>query len=128
MKQNNRLSSTTVGSSSERYTYDGSAGVHGIITLPHQSAIDWDYKDQLHSTTRQLVNSRTPETTYYVYNVSDQRTRKVTERFAGSGSTPTRLKERLYLSVFDIYREFAANGSEITLEREPLHIIDGGNR
>ncbi|OAL53574.1 SpvB domain-containing protein, partial [Pyrenochaeta sp. DS3sAY3a] len=128
MKQSNRLSSTTVGTSSEIYTYGGSAGVHGMMSLPHLSAMEWDYKDQLHSTARQSVNSGTPETTIYVYDVSGQRTRKVTERFAESGSQPTRLKERLYLGVFEIYREFAGDGNEITLERETLNIMDGGNR
>jgi len=110
-QMSNRLSSTSVGSSFEKYSYDGSAGLHGMMSLPHLSAMEWDYKDQLHSTTRQIVNSGTPETTRYVYDGSGQRTRKITERQAAAGDTPTRLKERIYLGVFEIYREYAGNGA-----------------
>lgn len=127
-KKSNRLSSTTVGSSMEKYSYDESAGVHGMMNLPHLSSMEWDYRDQLQSTTRQLVNNGTPETTYYVYDASGQRTRKVTERFAADGQTPTRLKERMYLGIFEIYREYAGDGNTITLERETLNVMDGNNR
>ncbi|KAH8588417.1 SpvB domain-containing protein, partial [Bisporella sp. PMI_857] len=127
-KKNNRLSSTAVGSIAEQYTYSGSAGMHGMMNLPHLSSMEWDYRDQLHSTTRQVVNAGTPETTYYVYDPSGQRSRKVTERYAADGQTPTRLKERIYLGVFEIYREYSGDGSTISLERESLNVMDQTHR
>ena len=42
--------------------------------------MQWDFKDQLQATARQVVNDGTPETTYYVYDAAGQRVRKVTER------------------------------------------------
>jgi RHS repeat-associated protein len=123
-KTSNRLSSTTVGSSSEKYSYDGSAGLQGMMSLPHLSSMEWDYRDHLHSTSRQIVNNGTPETTWYVYNTSGDRARKVTERQAGTGETPTRLKERIYLGVFEVYREYASDGTTIQLERETLNVME----
>jgi RHS repeat-associated protein len=69
-----------------------------------------------------------PETTYYVYDANGQRVRKVTERQAASGQTPTRLKERIYLGGFEIYREYGGDGSTITLERETLSMMDDKHR
>ena len=64
-----------------------------------------------------------PETTFYVYDASGQRVRKVTERQNGS-----RKAERIYLGGFEIYREFNGNGTDIALERETLHIMDDKQR
>jgi RHS repeat-associated protein len=75
-----------------------------------------------------VVNSGSPETTYYVYDASGQRVRKVTERQAAEGEAPTRKDERLYLGGFEIYREYAGDGTTVTLERETLHVMDGKQR
>ena len=116
-KQSNRLSSTKVGDKTERYTYDA----HGNITrMPHLASMQWDYKDQLCATSRQItLPGRAPETTYYTYNSSSQRVRKITEFQDG-----TCKGERIYLGVFEIYREFKSSESKIKLERETLHITD----
>lgn len=127
-QKSNRLSSTSVGSAAENYSYAGSAGLHGSMSLPHLSVMEWDYKDQLHHTAQQVVNTGTPESTWYVYDGSGQRTRKVTERQAAAGVTPMRLKERIYLGVFEIYREYAADGTTVNLERETLNVMDESNR
>ena len=71
---------------------------------------------------------RTPETTYYVYDAGGQRVRKVTERQAAAGQTPTRKKERIYLGGFEIYREYQNDGDTVTLERETLHVMDDKQR
>jgi hypothetical protein len=55
----------------------------------------------------------TPETTYYVYDAGGQRVRKVTERSAKGEETPTRMKERIYLGGFEIYREYNGNGEKV---------------
>lgn len=121
----NRLSSTTVGLTTEPYTYDA----HGnMISMPHLTLMRWDFKDQLSATSRQAVNdtpppNTVPETTFCVYDGAGQRIRKVTERQNG-----TRKQERLYLGGFELYRDYEANGTDIKLERETLHIMDDKQR
>jgi RHS repeat-associated protein len=125
-KTSNRLSSTTVGSSATA-TYGHDA--HGNITaMPHLPLMQWDFHDQLQATARQAVGSGTPETTWYVYDASGQRVRKVTERQAAAGDTPTRMKERIYLAGFEVYREYASDGRTVGLERETLHVMDDKQR
>ena len=124
-KQSNRLSSTTVGATTEPYTYDAHGNMTGML---HLMLMQWDFKDQLSATSRQAVNAtpppdKVPETTFYVYDASGQRVRKVTERQNGS-----RKAERIYLGGFEIYREFKGNGIDIALERETLHIMDDKQR
>jgi RHS repeat-associated protein len=126
-KSNNRLSSTMVGSSAaETYSHDA----HGNMTaMPHLPLMRWDFHDQLQATARQVVgNGGTPETTWSVYDVSGQRVRKVTERQAAAGQIPTRKAERIYLGGFEIYREYASDGSTVDLERETLHVKDDKQR
>jgi RHS repeat-associated protein len=125
-KVSNRLSSTQVGSGLlEPFTYDA----HGsMITMPHLPLMQWDFKDQLSATSRQVVNEASPpdtvpETTFYAYDAGGQRVRKVTERQNGS-----RKQERIYLGGFELYREFDGNGETVTLERETLHIMDDRQR
>jgi RHS repeat-associated protein len=124
-KKSNRLSSTTVGATTDPYTYDA----HGNITsMSHLTLMQWDFKDQLSATSRQAVNAtpppdRVPETTFYIYDAGGQRVRKVTERQNG-----TRKAERIYLGGFEIYREFDGSGAGITFERETLHVMDDKKR
>jgi RHS repeat-associated protein len=125
-KVNNRLSRTTLGAITENYRYDGSAGLHGNMTaMPHLPLMQWDYRDQLQATAQQVVTSGTPETTWYVYDARGHRVRKVTERQAAAGQTPTRMKERIYLEgCFEIYREYKNDGATVKLQRETLPIKD----
>jgi len=129
-KVNNRLSSTPLGATTETYRYGGSTGLHGNITaMPHLPLMQWDYRDQLQATAQQVVsNGGTPETTWYIYDASGQRVRKVTERQAAAGQIPTRRAERIYLGGFEIYREYDGDGSSVTLERETLHLMDDKQR
>jgi RHS repeat-associated protein len=124
-KKSNRLSSTTVGATTEPYTYDA----HGNMTsMPHLTLMQWDFKDQLSATSRQAKNAnpppdKVPETTFYVYDAGGQRVRKVTE-----GQNGTRQSERIYFGGFEIYREFKSDPNDIALERETLHLMDGKQR
>jgi RHS repeat-associated protein len=119
-KQSNRLSSTTVGTRTEPYTYDA----HGNMTsMPQLTQMQWDYKDELSVTSRQAVNDTAPETTSYVYDTSGQRVRKITE-----GQNGMRKNERIYLGGFEIYREFKSNGNDIKLERETVHVMNDKQR
>ena len=124
-KVSNRLSSTQVGAVQENYTYDA----HGnMTTMLHLRLMQWDYRDQLQATSQQLVNSGTPETTYYVYDGAGQRVRTVTERPADAGQTPTRKSERIYLAGLEVYREYQGDGATASLERETLHVVDDKRR
>jgi RHS repeat-associated protein len=124
-KKSNRLSSTAVGSTTEPYTYDANGN---MVAMPHLTLMQWDFRDQLGATSRQFVNpapppANTAETTYYVYDSAGQRTRKVTDREGGS-----RKEERIYFGGFEMYRQCAANGTSINLERETLHVMDDKQR
>ena len=106
-KKSNRLSQTALQTSGnpspEQYLYDA----HGnMAQMPHLPTMQWDFKDQLCASARQVVNAGTPETTFYVYDAGGQRARKVTERQNG-----TRQNERFYLGMFEVYREYNGNGT-----------------
>lgn len=104
---------------SAKYNYDQ----HGnITTMPHLSQMNWDFRDQLSTTTRIIINDTSSSdkvsvTTYYVYDASGQRVRKITETQTGAIS-----KQRIYLGGYEVYREYF--NSEVKLERETLHILD----
>ncbi|MEW6667898.1 MAG: SpvB/TcaC N-terminal domain-containing protein [Thermodesulfobacteriota bacterium] len=133
-KKSNRLSSTTlagVNPLTEPYTYDAHGNMTSMLHLP---LMKWDYRDQLQATSRQVVTGGgTPEITYYVYDASGQRVRKITERSVGSvgsalGTAPKRMKERIYLGGFETYREYENDGATVNLERETLNIMDDKRR
>ncbi|RPJ52251.1 MAG: hypothetical protein EHM23_33115, partial [Acidobacteria bacterium] len=119
-KTSNRLSTTTVGQTTEHYGYDA----HGnMTTMPHLPLMQWDYRDQLQATSRQVAIDGTTEITWYVYDAAGQRARKVTERDNG-----TRKDERAYIGGFEVYREYESNGTSVKLERETLHVMDDTQR
>jgi RHS repeat-associated protein len=128
-KTGNRLSFTQVGKRVENYGYGGIAGVHGNMTSMHHLAfLKWDYKDQLQASAAQSTsNGGTPETTFYVYDGSGQRVRKVTESHATQGKQGRKLHERIYLGGFEIYRKYGPDGS-VSLERETLSVMDDQQR
>src|SRR5271157_1131278 len=117
---NNHLTSTTVGSVREAYTYDVHGNMTQMFNLP---LMTWDFKDQLASTQQQVVTSGTPPLIYYMYDSSGQRVRKVTQSSAG-----TKIKERIYLAGYEVYREYGSDGSTVALERQTLHVMDGTHR
>jgi RHS repeat-associated protein len=99
-----------------------------MARMPHLPTIAWDFAERMQSSTTQVVNDGTPETTYYIYDASGQRVRKVAERQAAENQTPTRMKERIYFGGFEVYREYSGNGVDASLERETLHIMDDKQR
>jgi RHS repeat-associated protein len=117
----NQLTSTTISGLTESYAYDA----HGNITsMPHLSLMQWDWKDQLQATARQIVNNGTPETTYYDYDSAGQRVIKATY-----GQTATIVSRRVYLGGYELYQEYAAgNTASPTLERHTLHVSDAAQR
>jgi RHS repeat-associated protein len=127
-KQSNSLSSTSVGNGNltvEQYAYDAHGNMLRMLQL---QAMQWNFQDQLQMTQRQAVNAvdadgmqHQGERTWYVYDSTGQRVRKVTEQASGQ------LKdERIYLAGFETYRQHSsANGG---LVRESLHIMDDKQR
>ena len=117
----NRLSSTEVNGTIGNYRYDD---VGNMISMSQLPLLRWNHRNQLEASSKQRVNSGTPETTYYVYSEGGQRTRRVTESFTAEEETPKPMKERIYLGAgLQIYREYASDGT-VTLERETLHVND----
>ncbi|MGC2744307.1 MAG: RHS repeat-associated core domain-containing protein, partial [Candidatus Angelobacter sp.] len=128
-KQSNRLTSTAISGNqplNEPYTYD----LHGnIISMPQLQAMQWNFIGALLMTRRQAVNGSDQdgqqhqgEKTYYLYDAAGQRVRKTTESSAG-----IKVKERFYLGVFELYREYDSMGN-VKLARETLHLMDDKKR
>jgi RHS repeat-associated protein len=116
-----RLSATTTAdqvSTAERFRYDRNGNITAMPGLP---VLRWDPEERLQATSRQSAAHKTSETTYYVYDGTGQRVRKVTEHAS------RRKSERIYLGPFEIHREFAA-GERVTRERETLHVLDDKQR
>lgn len=136
-KKNNRLTSTTVSDSDEIYSADGDGyDAHGnMLHMPHLQEMRWDFQDRLLMTQRQKVNNdeedgvqHNGERTWYVYDSSGQRVRKVTDRATVQGQESTRMNERIYVGGFEIYRDYKNDGASTTVERETLHIMDEKQR
>jgi RHS repeat-associated protein len=121
---NNQLLSTTVGvGPAVNYGYDG----HGnLLDLPELPAMAWNYEDRFVAATQQAVSAGTGQTTYYSYDASGKRTRKVTMG-AAAGGTAVLVSERLYIDQFEIYRSYDGSGN-VALQRETLHVMDDQRR
>jgi RHS repeat-associated protein len=128
--ENNRLLSTTAtvpGTAGQRYEYKHHP-THGFITyMPHLALMAWNFRDELTAVARQSRNDGgTAETTYYVYDSSGQRVRKVTEDAVARPEDATVSKERICLDGAEVYRERA--GMNPGLERWTLHVMDDKQR
>jgi RHS repeat-associated protein len=117
---NNRLTSTQVGSSTFSYNYHAQ---HGFIkSMSHLTVLDWNFKEEIAATSKQSVSSGTPETTYYQYDGSGQRIRKITENASTSG-TPTLKNERIYIAGYERFENYLT--TDVT---ETLSLLDEGHR
>ncbi|KAF3314498.1 hypothetical protein TWF173_004581 [Orbilia oligospora] len=115
-KKNNRLSKTEIGDVTDEYGYNGDAGKAGCITsMPGFSRLGWDSNNKLQCTARQKVNDGVPETTWYAYDESGRRLRKVTDQATAVGSEPRKLKETIFLNSLEIHHTYAGDGQ--TLQR-----------
>ena len=125
----NRLSATSLPGDPAAGPFTGaySHDAHGNMTrMPHLASLAWDEDDRLRSTARQATaGGGTPQTAYYAYDAGGQRVRKATDQQAAADQASPRKAERIYLGAVEIYREYAVDGTTITLERETLHLADG---
>lgn len=114
-QKNNQLTRARVGDRVETFTYDP----HGSLQqMGHLAAMTWNFKDQL-----SRLDLGGGGAAFYSYDSTGMRVRKVIERQNG-----TRFKERIYLDGFEVYREYAGNGTTIDLERKSLHVMDDTRR
>ncbi len=127
-KHGNRLTTVTYGGTTESYSTAGDGyDAHGSMRrMPQLRVLERDFKDQLRMTQRQAVNADDAaglasegERTWYVYDSTGQRVRKVTELPNGNVKD-----ERVYLAGFEIYRR---HGSQ-PLVRQTLHVTDDKQR
>ena len=128
--KSNRLTKTHPPGPNERNRTDYAYDTHGnMIVMPHLEVMRWNFRDQLQATARQKVNNGTPETTYYVYDASGQRARKVTEWYAPAGqATLYKKSESIYLGIFEIHRTYDNGNTQPKTEYESLHVLDDKQR
>jgi RHS repeat-associated protein len=120
----NRLTATAIGG--DIYTYDHHPA-HGFIRrMPHLPVMQYDFLDRLCASSRQSVAAGTPETTWYIYDHDGKRVRKVTDKAAAAGATPTMKEDRRYLGTLEIFR--SQSGAAAGLQRTTLHIMDNARR
>lgn len=110
----NRLLGTSLpgdgpGIFSATYTHDA----HGNMTsMPHLAELRWDHADRLVA-----ADLGGGGTTYFVYDSSGQRVRKVYEHGGVA-------EERVYLGAFELYRKRNAASGVVALERATVHVMD----
>ena len=126
---NNRLKSTKVGkppgTTVGTYTYPHHEK-HGYIeSMPHIQEMGWNFKEELVKTICQRCNIATPETTYYQYDGSGQRIRKITEKQTAA-VTPELKEERIYLAGYEVYKKHS--DADKGLVRTSLSLMDGDHR
>ncbi|MDC0721967.1 RHS repeat domain-containing protein [Nannocystis bainbridge] len=100
------------------YTHDAHGNMTAMPAIP--GGLTWDHDDRLQSS-----DSIGGGTTYYVYDGSGQRVRKVHVNLSGSTS-----KQRLYFGSWEAYREHKNinTTNDLELERETLHVHDDHGR
>ncbi|KAK0317610.1 hypothetical protein LTR82_011379 [Friedmanniomyces endolithicus] len=121
--RSNRLVSASVGATTSTYSYDMNGNLVGMSEL---KSLDWDYQNHLRSSSPQGTGVDGSETTWYCYDSQGARVRKVTERQSAAGGTSvtTKLKERLIIGGYDMYREFQADGIELSQQCITLKVSD----
>jgi len=126
----NRLTSTSKGDNGNtaNYTKYSHHAQHGFMEeLPHLEKIGWNFKEEVVLTTRQhCTDDNIPVITYYQYDGSGQRIRKITENQSAAGGVPSIKEERIYISGYELYKKHT--GTHAGLERESLSLMDGTHR
>ena len=127
---NNRLKQTFIGDNGNpaNYTNYRHHAKHGFMEeLPHLEKIGWNFKEEVVLTTRQhCTDDAIPVITYYQYDGSGQRIRKITENQAAAGGIPVKKEERIYIAGYELYKKHS--GTHAGLERVSLSLMDEGHR
>ena len=127
---NNRLKSTHIGDNGNPagYTKYRHHPKHGFLEeLPHLEKINWNFKEEIILTSRQhCTDNNIPVITYYQYDGSGQRIRKITENQAVAGGSSTKKEERIYIAGYEVYKKHSSPNTG--LERISLSLMDKGHR
>jgi RHS repeat-associated protein len=116
LSYNNRLSSTRIGRITERIRYESSSASASRgcpSSVAHLSHMTWDYDGMLRSSSGRSTKSpgkeegKAPERTWYVYDWSGNRVRKIMQ----GKNNGSKVKETLYLDGIDIFRRFSLSSS-----------------
>ncbi len=108
----NKLTQLQVSANTTDYFYDAHGNMQNLQNGSFN--MNWNYADQL-----KQVDLGGGGIAYYVYDGNGQRVRKIIE----SGNL---IKERIYLSNYEVYRE-TQNGQP-NFERETIHVMDDKQR
>ncbi|CEJ81595.1 hypothetical protein VHEMI01715 [[Torrubiella] hemipterigena] len=125
---NNRLSYTKIGDTIERYRYDGlekeSGSMKSMPGLPH---LNYDYGEHMASSVHSLgSDGEAKETTYYKYDGTGKRVRKITERHSSSDKASI-IKETIYIGgAFEVFRRYTAASK--SLEVNNIRIMESGRQ
>ncbi|OCK76021.1 SpvB-domain-containing protein, partial [Lepidopterella palustris CBS 459.81] len=127
-KKSNRLTSTSVGDTVSIYSYAGAPGANGLMSsMAGFEILEWDVYNQLSATSTQHVNpnsSQAPEMTYYRYDGSGNRVRKVTERSADADAIPRKLKDHLYMEPgCEVFLTFTGDGTTPKKKIQTTHFF-----
>jgi RHS repeat-associated protein len=95
------------------YTHDGNGN---ITSMRHLARLDWDHTDHLAH-----VRIADHDDVLFAYDGQRQRVRKVRIK-------DNRIKERIYLGAFELYREYLLSDTALREELETLHVMDGTQR
>lgn len=107
-------------------TYDNSGNLRQIM-INKPVALDYNCCENLVRASIITRPDEADDADYYVYNSEEQRTRKVSERFAHGGAV-TMLESTVYFGNYEVKQQQTVSETRtvITLERETLRIMDGG--
>ena len=114
----NRLQRTSLpgdpdqGPFSGVYAHDATGNMQ---SMPGLAAIDWDQANRM-----RRADLGGGGTSYYAYDASGARVRKVIQR------TATLVEERIYVGAFELYRQRV--GSAVQAELHTLHVMDDKRR
>lgn len=118
----NRLTYTKVGNQRDNYNHDANGN---MSAMQHLQVVSWNLADQLQATARQSVNAGVPQTTYYQYDGSGQRTRKITFSQGTTAAQIVPIDETIYAGPFEIFRRFD-NANQLC--RLTCHVMDDKTR
>lgn len=125
---NNRLSWTNVGNLTEKYTYDFPETEQGSMTsMPGLPRMSYDYGERMASSVQSIARDEDAhETTYYRYDGTGKRVRKVTERRSGSDETSI-VRETVYIGgAFEVFRRYSSASK--SLEVNSIRVIESGRQ
>lgn len=83
-------------------------------------------ENMLCASSQQIFNKGTPEITYYVYDHTGIRVRKITEGAAGSGEVPRKQRDILYLNGMELQVRLQGNDVQARSTRRILKVTGKG--